>query len=53
MSELFLDTPPIPFPLSSCTTGYWLDAHRKFLDMRQTEGRIEKPESALGADGGP
>jgi hypothetical protein len=50
MTELRLDTPPIAFPLSGCTTGYWLVVYREYCEQRKTEGRIEKLEPALGAD---
>jgi hypothetical protein len=52
MSELFLDAPSIAFLLSSRTTGFGLVAHRKCFERRRTQGRIENPKSALGADGG-
>jgi hypothetical protein len=47
MSELRLDTPPIAL---GCTTGYWLVVYREYCEQRETEGRIEKLEPALGAD---
>jgi hypothetical protein len=50
MCELRLDTPPIAFPLSGCTTGYWVVVHREYCEQRETESRIEKLEPALGAD---